>query len=398
MNDMQNLLMSFSFASLLAAVTLGIWLYLILGRGRFWRADLFDADNKIPLPLPEWPRVVAIIPARNEAETIGKTIAGLAAQRYAGEFSIVIVDDHSEDRTAEIAKQTADETGARGRIKIIEAAALPDGWTGKLWALHQGVAAANEMEPVFYWFTDADIVHAPDTLFRLVGRAQHNALDLTSLMVLLQATTFPERLLIPPFLYFFLQLYPPAWIADPASPAAGAAGGCILLRRNALERIGGLEAIRDEVIDDCALARALKRGGYKIWMGLTRNSLSLRAYESFSEIRDMIARTAFTQLRYSAFLLAGTLAGLLLVYVAPLLLLFAHDPVARFLGGATWLLMLLSFFPTERFYKLSPLWAALLPLSAVFYGYATFLSAARYWLGRGGQWKGRAQAKHHAKS
>jgi hopene-associated glycosyltransferase HpnB len=187
-------------------------------------------------------------------------------------------------------------------------------------------------------------------------------------------------------------LYPPRWIADSKARTAGAAGGCILLRRTALERIGGLSAIRGEVIDDCALARAVKNSGGRIWMGLTRASVSLREYGNSSEIRDLIARTAFTQLRYSAFLLFGTLVGMFLAYTAPVVVLFAQDPVARRLGASALALMLLTFLPTVRFYRLSPLWAPLLPLAAPFYCYATCVSAARYWLGRGGHWKGRTQA------
>ena len=246
--------------------------------------------------------------------------------------------------------------------------------------------------PAFYWFTDADVTHAPDTLRRLVARAERDKFDLASLMVLLQAKTLPERSLIPAFLYFFLMLYPPKWIADEELGTAGAAGGCILLRREALARIGGLAAIRSEVIDDCALAKAVKLSGGKVWMGLTRKSTSLRAYGTFGEIRDLIARTAFTQLRYSALVLVGTLTGMFLTYVAPLLLLFVHDSTARALGFVAWLLMTLSFLRTVRFYRLSPLWAPLLPLTAVFYTYATCLSAVRYWRGKGGLWKGRAQA------
>jgi hopene-associated glycosyltransferase HpnB len=229
-------------------------------------------------------------------------------------------------------------------------------------------------------------------LRRLVVRAERDKLDLASLMVLLQAKTLPERALIPAFLYFFLMLYPPKWIADEELGTAGAAGGCILLRREALARIGGLEAIRGEVIDDCALAKAVKLSGGKVWMGLTRKSTSVRAYGTCGEIRDLIARTAFTQLRYSALLLAGTLAGMLLTYVAPLLLLSAHDSTARLLGFAAWLLMSVSFLSTVRFYRLSIIWAPLLPLTAVFYTYATWLSAVRYWRGKGALWKGRAQA------
>jgi len=210
--------------------------------------------------------------------------------------------------------------------------------------------------------------------------------------VLLEAHSLAERFLIPPFLYFFLKLYPPRWIADPKSRTAGAAGGCILLRRVTLERVGGLAAIRGEVIDDCALARAVKRGGGRIWMGLTRRSVSLRSYRAVSEIRDLIARTAFTQLGYSAPLLLGTLCGMLWTYWLPVIFSFSRDAAVWRISLAAWALMTITYLPTVRFYGLSPLWAPTLPLAAVFYSYATWLSAWRYWLGRGGQWKGRAQA------
>jgi hopene-associated glycosyltransferase HpnB len=211
-------------------------------------------------------------------------------------------------------------------------------------------------------------------------------------MVLLESATFAERLLIPAFLYFFLMLYPPAKISNPNSQTAGAAGGCILLRRSALERIGGLAAIRDEVIDDCSLARAVKRSGGKIWMGLTRSSKSMRSYSSFAEIRDMIARTAFTQLHYSALQLLGTLFGLALTFLAPIALTFAHSPRTWAPALVAWCLMTASFLPTITFYRLSPLWALTLPISALFYSYSTILSAVRYWQGRGAQWKGRSQS------
>jgi hopene-associated glycosyltransferase HpnB len=335
----------------------------------------------------------------------------------------MVVDDHSEDDTAQVAQQAAAQNGAESRFSIHTASPVPPGWTGKLWALDEGVRRtashpklssraergicfspvdeapttnAHDTNPSYFWFTDADVLHAPDTLRRLVSRAEQNKLDLTSLMVLLQAKTLPERALIPPFLYFFLKLYPPRWIADPNARTAGAAGGCVLLRREALERSGGLAAIRSEVIDDCALARAVKRSGGKIWMGLTRTSVSLRAYETFAEIRDMIARTAFTQLRYSPLLLLGTLLGMFLTYTAPIVLVFGDDSITRILALAAWLLMSLTFLPTVRFYRLSPLRAPLLPLAALFYAYATWLSAIRYWLNRGAQWKGRAQAPRQA--
>ncbi len=376
----------------IAAIPLAIWLYLFFARGFFWRLREFDDDRTSPKPLHDWPSVVAIVPARNEAQTIARTVDSLARQNYAGEFSIIVVDDHSNDGTAALAQNAAATAGATERVSVHAAATLPEGWTGKLWALNQGVARAAATSASFYWFTDADIVHAPKTLRRLVSRAENGKLDIASLMVLLPAETTVERLLIPPFLFFFLKLYPPRWIANPNARTAGAAGGCILLRREAVERSGGLAAIRGEVIDDCALARAVKKSGGKIWMGLTRASQSLRGYGTFGEIRDMVARTAFTQLRYSSLLLLGTLLGMFLTYLAPVALLFAKNLVAIAFGISAWALMSLSFLPTLRFYRMSALWAPLLPLAAGFYSYATWVAAVRYWLGRGGQWKGRAQA------
>jgi cellulose synthase/poly-beta-1,6-N-acetylglucosamine synthase-like glycosyltransferase len=412
----------------LATISLFIWLYLALARGIFWRLRPFDDDQAKHLSPAIWPPIVAIVPARNEAQTIGKTIAALLQQDYQGQFSVIVVDDHSEDRTAQIALQTAKEKAADPRVQILRSSPLPPGWTGKLSALNEGVLLAcastssyadlaisnmsspaergtcscsiddaqttdaNDTNPSYFWFTDADVVHAPDTLRRLVGRAEQNKLDLTSLMVLLHAKTLPERMLIPAFLFFFLKLYPPRWIANPNARTAGAAGGCVLLRREALQRIGGLQAIRSEVIDDCALARAVKRAGGPIWMGVTRASHSLRVYNTWAEVRDMIARTAFTQLRYSTPLLIGTLAGLLLTYIAPIPFVFINQTAARILALTAWLLMSLLFLPTVRFYRLSRFWAPLLPFAALFYAYATWLSALRYWFNRGAQWKGRSQA------
>ena len=459
-----------------AILTLAIWLYLAFARGMFWRLRPFDDDLAQHEPPPIWPSVIAIVPARNEAGTIGQSVRSLLQQNYPGDFSVIVVDDHSEDATAQLAQQAARDLNAESRFTLLTAAPLKPGWTGKLWALNQGVAHAqsgtgssacapttspdehalntsrtslqNFAAPAYFWFTDADILHAPDTLRRLVSRAERHHLDLASLMVLLQAKTLPERLLIPPFLFFFLKLYPPRWIADPPHRTAGAAGGCILLRREALDRIGSLATICSEVIDDCALAHAVKSPvaqpllaelqrplsiheqqstpdhqarhpeasrvsaepkdlngsalqshnnertmpSNRLWMGLTRSSISLRPYTTFAEIRDMIARTAFTQLGYSPLLLVGALAGLLLTYIAPIALLFAHSPEHRILGLWSWTLMSLLFLPTVRFYRLSPLWAITLPLAAALYAYATILSAVRYYAGRGAQWKGRSQA------
>ena len=378
--------------TLLAAIPLAIWIYLFLARGNFWRVR---EDDTQPEPLASWPRVVAVVPARNEAKTIAQTVGALCKQDYPGEFSIVVVDDHSEDGTAAVARKAAEEFGTPRRIAIHTAADLPPGWTGKLWALHEGIQAGSYSSLDFFWFTDADVVHAPDTLKRLVFRAENDSLDLVSLMVLLQAKTFPERLLIPPFLYFFLMLYPPRWIADPNASTAGAAGGCILLRRNVLAPIGGMASIRGEVIDDCALARAVKSRGGRIWMGLTRVSVSLRSYGSFAEIRDMIARTAITQLHYSLVLLIAALAGLFATFLLAWILFFAYPGEAWLLVDTAIALMTAAFLVTVRFYNLSAAWALTLPVAAIFYGYATCVSAARYWLGRGGQWKGRAQAQKH---
>jgi hopene-associated glycosyltransferase HpnB len=400
-------------ALVVAAISLVIWIYLLVARGKFWNLGAFDDDDATHPAPSNWPSVVAIIPARNEAETIAQTIASLSKQNYPGNFSILVVDDHSEDATAKLAQQSAEANctipDAAKKVTILTALPLQPGWTGKLSALNGGVLqATKENAPTYFWFTDADIVHAPDTLTRLVARAERDHLDLTSLMVLLRAQTLPERFLIPPFLFFFLMLYPPAKIASAKSRIAGAAGGCILLRRTALDRIGGIASIRSEVIDDCALARAVKSWRSaassatstsatrtsvpKIWLGVSRKSRSLRAYTTFSEIRDMISRTAFTQLRYSAFLLIGTLLGLAITYLAPIPLLFAHDAATRLIALTTWLLMSLLFLPTVRFYRISTHWAATLPLAATFYAAATFLSATRYWTHRGAQWKGRSQA------
>src|SRR5260370_21893083 len=259
------------FVSLIVLV---IWVVLFFAWGNFWQIWEYDFDGaQFPAP-PEWPRVTAVVPARNEAAAIEAVIRGFAAQDYAGGFSVIVVDDHSDDGTGRLAFRAATDTNA-SCVRVISAPELIGGWTGKLWALHAGVnesAAAAE----FYWFTDADVVHAPDTLRRLVSRAQADSLDLTSLMVLLRAETFAERLLIPAFLYFFLMLYPPKWIADRNSRTAGAAGGCIRLRQAALNRVGGLAAIRDEFIDDCALARPPTRSASTLWFGPPRPTHSLR--------------------------------------------------------------------------------------------------------------------------
>ncbi|HEX2666098.1 MAG TPA: glycosyltransferase [Candidatus Acidoferrum sp.] len=375
--------------TLLAAIPFAIWLYLLFARGNFWQVN---EDSSKPNRPKRWPRVVVIVPARDEAGTISRSVSCLAKQDYPGESSVVVVDDHSSDGTAELARKAAEESGAARAVTVRSASELPPDWTGKMWATNEGLAAARDSSPEYFWLTDADIEHAPDTLRRLVCRAEKDSLDLTSLMVFLPVETLPERLLIPPFLYFFLMLYPPNWVADPKAPTAAAAGGSILLRREALERIGGVAAVKSEIIDDCALAAAVKKSGGKIWLGLTRASVSLRRYTHFGQIRDLIARAAFAELRYSSLWLLASLAALFVVYLLPWVLFFAYPGEAWLLVDTTVALMAASFVTTVKFYGLSWLWALTLPVAVLFYAYATCVSAVRYWLGRGGQWKGRAQA------
>ncbi len=359
-----------------AALTLLIWLYLLLGRGFFWLVRAAELGGGAAPPR----RVTAVIPARNEAPVIAKAVASLAAQDYGGGLDILVVDDHSTDGTAE---------AARG-AQVLEAGPLPEGWTGKLWAVSEGVRAAAASCPDYFLLTDADIVHEPGNLARLVAHAEAGGYDLASLMVELRCETLAERALIPAFVFFFLKLYPPRWIASATHATAGAAGGCMLVRRDAIERIGGIAAIRGELIDDCALAKAVKRSGGRVWLGLTSSAHSIREYNSFGEVGRVIARTAFTQLGYSPLLLAGTLLGMLAIYALPpvLALGFRSWPAAL-----AWLVMMAAYAPVLRLYRRSLLWAPALPLVALFYTGATVFSAVEYWTGRGGAWKGRAQAR-----
>lgn len=356
-----------------------IWVYLLAGRGGFWR--MREDRPKIAVLSPA-PRVTAVIPARNEAAVIARAVTSLVKQPYPGEFHVVVVDDHSSDGTAEAARQAAEE-----RLTVMQAAPLPPGWTGKLWAVAQGVREAARFSPDYLLLTDADIVHHPETVSALVSQAAQGY-DLVSFMATLRCETLAERALVPAFVFFFFLLYPPGWIRDPRRRAAGAAGGCILIRREMLERAGGVERIRGELIDDCALAAAVQHAGGRVWLGLSSETESIREYHNFSEIGRMISRTAFTQLRHSWWLLAGTVAGLMLTYLIPPAAAFAGKPA----GFIAWVLMSLAYFPALRFYRRSPLWAPLLPLVAAFYAAATVHSAITYARGRGGMWKGRAQA------
>ncbi len=257
--------------------------------------------------------------------------------------------------------------------------------------MQQGIEQALELQPQFLLFTDADIRHSRESIATLVGIADRGGYDLASFMVKLHCRSLSEKLLIPAFVFFFFMLYPPEWIRNPRRKIAGAAGGCILIRPEALVRAGGLAAIRGEMIDDCALAKTVKRSGGKVWLALTPDTDSLRAYKSLGEIESMIARNAFNQLRHSMWLLAGAIVGLLLLYLLPLALLFCGSRTLVLLGAATYLLMWVAYLPMVRFYGLNVAWALTLPFSAAFYMAATLHSAVMYWSGRGGEWKGRAQ-------
>ncbi|HEV2366130.1 MAG TPA: glycosyltransferase [Caulobacteraceae bacterium] len=333
-----------------------------------------------------WPAVAVIVPARNEADVIAASLSSLLAQDYPGPFRILLIDDDSADGTAEAARALADPDR---RLSVVRGAPLRGGWTGKLWAMSQGVETAAEAD--YLLFTDADIAHASDNLRALVERAQAGGLVLTSLMARLKIESLADKGLIPAFVLFFSMVFPFAWANDPRRPMAAAAGGCMLVARAALQRAGGLAAIRGAIIDDCALAALLKPLG-PIWLGLTNRARSLRAYRTVPAIAAMIARSAYAQLRYSPVLLAGTLAGLGLTFLSPPALAILGTGWTRALGAASWAAMAIAFQPMLAFYRRSPLWGLAAPAIAALYAGFTLASAVQVWRGRGGVWKGRAQA------
>jgi hopene-associated glycosyltransferase HpnB len=372
----------------IAAIPVLIWVYLMTGRGGFWRV----AAHCAPVLLPAHRRkVVVLIPARNEVSLIGAAVTSLTQQAFNGLIDLIVIDDGSTDGTADAAVAAARVTRALPRLTVIRGAPLPSGWTGKLWSLSQGVTAAARLSPDYLLFTDADIYHGPDSVASLVATAEAHDRDLVSHMVKLSTATSAERLLIPAFVFFFFKLYPPAWIASPRRKLAAAAGGCILVRPKAVAGIGGLQAIRSSIIDDCALARAVKDSGGRIWLEPTRDTHSLRAYGSSTEIGAMISRTAFAQLNHSYLMLTATLLALFFTYLLPAMLLFVTDRALVGLGVAALLLMSVCYLPMVRFYGLSPLWCLCLPPIAVFYLAAVIHSAVQYARGNGGKWKGRVQ-------
>jgi hopene-associated glycosyltransferase HpnB len=385
---------------ILAAIT---WVYLLAGHGGYWRTG-----QRLPYAAADpaaWPSVAAVVPARNEAAVLPGTLPTLLGQDYPGAFSVVLVDDDSSDSTGSVARSLSQEIGPE-RLRLVAGRPTPAGWAGKVWAMQQGVLAAGDARYVL--FTDADIGYAQGAVAGLVRAAEADDRGLVSQMALLRADTFWERLLVPAFVYFFAQLYPFQRVNKPGARTAAAAGGCMLVRREALEAAGGLDRIRGARIDDVALGRLLKSppDPVRCWLGLTTSVVSRRPYPRLAGLWDMIARSAYTQLRYSPAALAGTLAGLLWLYALP--------PAAA-LGGLAWLavkgegevgggvaaawlaaaglagwaIMAVSYVPILRLYRLSPLRAPCLPLIAMLYAAMTTDSARRYHLGRGGQWKGR---------
>jgi hopene-associated glycosyltransferase HpnB len=376
-------------ATSVAVLTVIVWSYLVFARGSFWLINNAKpaANENTKLPIA----VLAIVPARNEAELIGPVVTSLLNQSVS--MPVILVDDESTDGTADMARRAAGKAGKSDALIVIQGKPLPAGWTGKLWSMHQGIeyARLRGMNPEWLWLVDADVVHGPETLANLGLIASQGPYDLVSFMVKLHCESLPEKLLIPAFVYFFFMLYPPAWIRNRRRSTAGAAGGCMLVRTETLQRAGGLEPIRGAVIDDCALAQLVKQHDGRLWLGLTDQSRSLRRYETFSDVERVISRTAFNQLKHSSLLLLGTVAGMVITYLAPALLLLTRSWVTIFIGAATWAAMTMTYSTIVRRYRLNLIWALTLPLAAVFYLTATVHSAVNYWKGRGGNWKGRFQ-------
>lgn len=369
-------------STLVGLLSLAVWLILLFGHHGFWLTAERDTRN-MPMEQAKWPEVAAVVPARDEAGVIARSLTSLAAQDYAGRLRVIVVDDSSIDGTREIVRALG-----LPRVEVEIGRPLAAGWTGKLWAVSQGVEHAGST-PRYLWLTDADIEHAPDTLRMLVTRAESGRLSLVSLMAKLRCESLAERTLIPAFVFFFQMLYPFAQV-NRAEGVGAAAGGCMLVRRRSLEAAGGIEAIRNALIDDCALGALLKRQG-RIWIGLTERSRSIRVYDSFGAVAAMISRSAYAQLGYAPLLLFATIAGLALVYAAPPLLTILTSGFPRLVGAAAWALMAIAFQPMLAFYRRSWLWGLALPGIAAFYAGCTLLSGWQHVRGRGGTWKGRVQ-------
>ncbi|WHM34419.1 glycosyltransferase [Streptomyces sp. BPPL-273] len=374
------------------ALSLAAWLWLLLARGFFWRTDVTLPTRREPAA---WPSVCVVVPARDEAAVLPASLPSLLAQDYPGRAEVILVDDGSTDGTGELAGELARRHGGLP-LTVTSPGEPPAGWTGKLWAVRHGVALARAREPEFLLLTDADIAHAPDSLRALVAAAGDGGFDVVSQMARLRVVSAWERLVVPAFVYFFAQLYPFRWIARRGRTAA-AAGGCVLLRTETAERARIPEAIRHAVIDDVALARAVKGAGGRVWLGLAERVDSVRPYPRLGDLWRMVSRSAYAQLRHNPLVLAGTVAGLVLVYLVPPLAVVVGaargETAAALLGGAAWLVMAGTYAPMLRHYR-QPLWLApLLPFTAFLYLLMTVDSAVRHYRGRGAAWKGRTYAR-----
>ncbi|MGJ0508785.1 MAG: glycosyltransferase [Methylocystis sp.] len=380
-------------STLIASIALAAWLYLLIFNKGFWRLTEHDETFAPPgATVPAGAHVVAIVPARDEAEVIAASVASLLQQDFPGRFEVVLVDDDSTDGTADVARARAAELGAADRLMVLESGGPADGWTGKIAAMHRGFTSVRSLpqQPDFVLFCDADIAFESHVLARLVAGAAARGSVLSSLMVKLRCESAAEKWFVPAFVFFFQKLYPFRAVNDPRSKVAGAAGGVMLVRPQALADAGGLPAIRDALIDDCALGALMKKQG-PIWLGLTDDVYSLRPYPRLTDIERMVTRSAYAQLDYSPAKLAGAVAGMCLVYLAPPLLVFAESP-APDIALVAWLIMAQAYMPSLRFYGLSRARAFALPLIAACYTWFTAVSAWRHMRGRGGEWKGRYQA------
>ncbi|MFF8788104.1 glycosyltransferase [Streptomyces sp. NPDC015125] len=374
----------------IGAGSLLAWVWLLLGQGFFWRTDVRLPERRDP---ERWPSVAVVVPARDEAAVLPDSLPSLLGQKYPGRAEVFLVDDGSTDGTGALARELA---AARGGLPLtVSSPGEPEpGWTGKLWAVRHGIALARErVAPEYLLLTDADIAHEPDSLRELVAAARSADLDVVSQMARLRVVTFWERLIVPAFVYFFGQLYPFRWVNRPGARTAAAAGGCVLLRREAAERAGVPEAIRHAVIDDVALARAVQRSGGTVWLGLADRVDSVRPYPRPAELWRMVSRSAYAQLLHQPLLLLGTVLGIALVYLAPPAALVAGladgDTTTAALGGAAWAVMCGTYLPMLRYYGQRPWWAPLLPVTALLYLLMTVDSAVAHYRGRGAAWKGR---------
>ncbi|MFF4369724.1 glycosyltransferase [Streptomyces sp. NPDC001594] len=379
-----------------AYASLAAWLWLTLAQGMFWRTDTRLPPRTAPA---RWPSVAIVVPARDEAGVLPLSLPSLLAQDYPGEAGIVLVDDGSTDGTAGLARRLAAEQPGLP-LTVLSPSDPPPGWTGKLWALRHGITHATASAagaPEYLLLTDADIAHEPDSLRELVAAATSSGLDLVSQMARLRVVSVWERLVVPAFVYFFAQLYPFRWINRPSARTAAAAGGCVLLRTEAAVRAGIPDSIRQAVIDDVALARAVQRSGGRIWLGLAERVDSVRPYPALGDLWRMVSRSAYAQLRHQPLLLAGTVAGLALVYLAPPAALFAGLAAGRSgvaaAGGLAWLLMAGTYLPMLRYYRQPAVLAPLLPFTALLYLLMTVDSAVQHYRGRGAAWKGRTYAR-----